>query len=893
MKSKLNQRWIMMMLAVLFMGVTSIPAQGFEIKVDYRFDCPELQDMEIEDNNGETLTFYHVQMSEMYNLGAPGDPVLPYKSARILLPPGQEVEEIFIEPIGENELPLTHLIEPGQFNYDSESEEYVYVPPNEAVYGSDEPFPLSFDQGVSIHEMKGYRILQIDLCPVRYHSAEDRLVYFENLHIVVHTVGDMVHSDFFRKIQSDREWVEEYVVNPELIEIYDEIEEPDLEPIALTPDNYDMVIITNSGSEGLESAFQSYADWKTKNRGVKTVVYKMSDITSQYSGTDVPEKVRNFIKDAYKTWKIKYVLLGGDVEIIPARTCPVTRTTPSGPTTDNIPCDLYYGGLNGTWDTNNNGIYGELLNGNKFEFDLVAEVHVGRVPVNTVTDVTNFCNKVKAYEQGALSAYRDKILLLGQELSSEPTPKGTWGGDYYDYFQSKIFPSTGLTFTKLYDKTKTLSKTAAINGLNTGYHIVNPVSHGSWNWWAWIIKNSEVNTLTNTNYSFVYASHPCRSARFTENDSIGEHFIYTSHGAFSYIGNSANGLYKRGRPGGPAQQFALEVYDAMFNEKKLRIGSILQDAKNDYGKTPSTSSIADMLWTCYSVNLLGDPSTPIRMGPDLLIRDNGTDDGSLPSTVPWWSSPDIRVDAPPFGETSYEDPVFGVQNKVYVTIRNKGCQPANNVTVKLYWSDPAGGIPFSSWNLINTKTISVINSGGSVTAPVFQWTPAGTAIGHRCLLATAEVKEDPISVYVPQWDNNIGQRNINIQPKSSMPSPNTFFFYPDYPELVGERSMIIHFIDALPGTSALLRIPGTVTIEKGPNDHHITQTAYGWEVLVDPADPVDPVFIPWFSSPAKEAVELEIYPSPHPHFPDIPDFSLRLIEELDGEPIGGIDYNVR
>jgi hypothetical protein len=83
--------------------------------------------------------------------------------------------------------------------------------------------------------------------------------------------------------------------------------------------------ITPTGSAGdLVAAFQRLADWKTK-RGLKARVVSVSDIVNGVYGgfvagaRDLQEVIRNFLKWAYSAWGISWVLLGGDVSVVPVR----------------------------------------------------------------------------------------------------------------------------------------------------------------------------------------------------------------------------------------------------------------------------------------------------------------------------------------------------------------------------------------------------------------------------------------------------------------------------------------------------------------------------------------------------------------------------------------------
>ena len=81
---------------------------------------------------------------------------------------------------------------------------------------------------------------------------------------------------------------------------------------------------TGSVTGDLFASFARLADWK-RSRGVTAKVVTISDIVAgQYgdfrSGSrDLPEVIRRFLKWAQEHWGVAWLLLGGDVGIVPAR----------------------------------------------------------------------------------------------------------------------------------------------------------------------------------------------------------------------------------------------------------------------------------------------------------------------------------------------------------------------------------------------------------------------------------------------------------------------------------------------------------------------------------------------------------------------------------------------
>ncbi len=125
------------------------------------------------------------------------------------------------------------------------------------------------------------------------------------------------------------------------------------------------------------------------------------------------------------------------------------------------------------------------------------------------------------------------------------------------------------------------------------------------------------------------------------------------------------------------------------------------------------------------------------------------------------------------GDVVHEQPVIGVPNYMYVRVKNRGTQIANNVIVKAFHTISTVDLVWpDSWQTITPPkhTETSISSGGSAIVGPFVWTP--TIEGEECLLAVVEADGDlsntnnisgsqsiPNLRLVP-FDNNIVQRSV-------------------------------------------------------------------------------------------------------------------------------------
>jgi hypothetical protein len=158
---------------------------------------------------------------------------------------------------------------------------------------------------------------------------------------------------------------------------------------------------------------------------------------------------------------------------------------------------------------------------------------------------------------------------------------------------------------------------------------------------------------------------------------------------------------------------------------------------------------------------------------DIYIKDNSTDDGSVPSSSPWWVSPDIwvrnNVADDCAVETTHQNPIPGMLNKVCIRVRNRMTTTVDNITVNAYWANAALSLTWpASWSFINSFNIPSLAGGAEVIRAVAWNVPFIT--GHFCLLARADAPNDPIGsgpdtiapVDSVQNNNNIAQKNTNV-----------------------------------------------------------------------------------------------------------------------------------
>jgi len=228
-----------------------------------------------------------------------------------------------------------------------------------------------------------------------------------------------------------------------------------------------------------------------KNRvGISTRLVILRDIYDQVflEGRDKQEKIKYFIKEAIENWGIKYVLLVGGVRQIPARYC-YNSFSHSIFQESRFVSDLYYADIydeNGgfsSWDSNNNGIYGEW-NGEEAQdknIDLYPDVYLGRLACRNRLEVNVVVNKIITYETSTYGQPWFKNMVVV-------------GGDTYphinDYCEGEIDTKQALGYMdgfnhiKLWPSTVDLTGWKIVKAINEGCGFIYLAGHGNAPFWV-------------------------------------------------------------------------------------------------------------------------------------------------------------------------------------------------------------------------------------------------------------------------------------------------------------------------------------------------------------------------------------------------------------------------
>jgi len=589
-------------LFLLISAITSFNLEAQIIEKTYFFSEYKIT------QNGDYnfISFENTQMA-----GHLGEPTLPYHSISLLLPPGYVAESI--EVIGENETLISgeYQLYPRQASRPLSEENSGIFQKNQNVYDSDILYPEKLNGEFSTEFLNGYSFVLSTFTPVKYNPANGIISWYKKITIKITTKPDNKAIQALANLKSSEnilEKVNTLAQNPEIIKNYSQTNNRD-------DDDYEMMIITPSS---FEDNYQDLIDLYIP-RGVKAETVTTEYINTNISGQDMPEKIRNYIIQEYQAHGVEYILLGGDVEHVAYRGFYCYVQSGSGYEDDNIPADLYYSALDGTWNDDGDNRWGEIG-----EDDLLPDVSVTRFTISDTVELNNMLHKTISYQDSPVLGELDKPLLAGEHLYSDPM---TWGAQYLDlligYHDDNGYETTGIpetdNYDTLYDRSASWSASQLITEINQGHSFIHHVGHANATYVMRLnnpdITNSnfsEVNGTTH-NYTLVY-THGCICGSFDNSDCIGEKIVTIDNFAAAGAFNSRYGWFNEGQTEGPSAHLHREFIDALYNQKKGRVGEAHKISKietSPWVNAPGQHEEGALRWCFYDCNMFGDPAMSV------------------------------------------------------------------------------------------------------------------------------------------------------------------------------------------------------------------------------------------------------------------------------------------
>jgi hypothetical protein len=475
----------------------------------------------------------------------PGKPNLPSKIFSVAIPPGAIFKDVSYTYGEKMVLEDIYNIQPvvlprviGEEDPEIYKQDLIEYNENyESTYGKNEQYPLSVVEFVRTSGFRKYNLVDIRVNPFSYNPISKKLTFYpEVTALISYTFEDgFTYDDIMIDYNEKTKKVAEKIVHN-----YD-IAKDWYPEGADSKEMYDYVIIT---LDSLTSSVQSLVDWEEeKGRSVNVVTTYW--INSYYSGYDLAEKIRNFLRHKYPSeeWGILDVCLIGNYDDVPMR-----RTWQSvggkQPETDYYYADLSYPDEQ-SWDLDVDRKWGETYDD---QIDFTAEINVGRIPFSDPSIVENICEKSVSYEMNNNPSFKRNILLLGSFFwNDDPNPR-TDNAVLMEYKTNpELHPwMSKWKMTRMYEEGYTtypmdynLNWTNVKDVWSSGsYAFVNYAGHGSPDaCWLYFSHGSFVNTDTcyylNDDYPSIVFADACSNSD-TDHFNLGQAMM--QQGAVGFLG---------------------------------------------------------------------------------------------------------------------------------------------------------------------------------------------------------------------------------------------------------------------------------------------------------------------------------------------------------------------
>jgi hypothetical protein len=369
-------------------------------------------------------------------LQQPGRPMLPQRESLILLPPGARATGIEVEPLDSRAIPGTFRIVttpwfpvlsplPGAAEA-AERRAADWKATRQSAYADESAYPTEIARIAGAGTLRKYSYVRVAFRPFAYHAASGRLILHSRVRVTVRyeipSLGEAEarQAERLRNDGAADETAARLFVNFETLR--DAYQSGDGKRSRRDDDpHHDYVIITTMGlSKSI--TFSGFVDWKSSLGFDVRIVHTTDPEIAGQAGSDLAQRIRNFLRAHYAAWGIEHVLLVGGIEDVPMRSCypdPQNHVhDPSNPGVGpgDVPTDVYYSDLSfpdsESWDLDGDGYYGEY--GQDLP-DLLAEVNVGRIPISDPDRITYTLDKLVRVEQDT-GAWKRQALHAGAIL---------------------------------------------------------------------------------------------------------------------------------------------------------------------------------------------------------------------------------------------------------------------------------------------------------------------------------------------------------------------------------------------------------------------------------------------------------------------------------------------
>ncbi|MCW7073227.1 MAG: C25 family cysteine peptidase [Methanophagales archaeon] len=632
--------------------------------VDLSFSSPEPQIID-----GVNHLYLKVSVEGFDTVMSPGDPMLPVKRYCVLLPPNVDEGSIRLVISSDDfyEINVSKPIEPAPpmatesgLVVEWEEGKEIVNGKNMNIYGSDGYHPENVVEAERLSQMRQYRFVELYFYPIQYNPINGTLkIHREVSFRILYNVN-------VPEMSSNSEFV--YVSDPVMrddaakmfINWNDAKKWYEAGALVSQAVKYDYIIVTTKYIVHNSNKLDDFVNYlHGKEFSVKVVT---EDDYGNDKGQQRAINIRNWLKEHYINYGIKYVLLIGNPDPDDPSTLDTYGSIPmmmcwprhGSKEDEEAPTDYFYADLTGDWDSDGDGFFGEYGEDN---VDFAPEVYVGRIPVynNDVDTLDSILTKIMNYRDrysGEDWRYRILMPVAITNYRNEDNSKceRTDGLDLPTYVIENILPSPWNHFV-LYERAgldpvpvyapyynKSLTKYNVINEWSKGYGAVFWRAHGNKDGAyrkVWInddgdgipesdemslpffFTSQDTDSLNDSRPAFTYQCS-CLNGYPEYSSNLG--YSLLKRGAVATVSASRSSWYTTGywQPNGDADNVEIGYrYFGNLIRGRMNAGDALYKAKNSL-----LSRDAKRWMNKFDFNLYGDPSSSIYKTSAIYVPDD-------------------------------------------------------------------------------------------------------------------------------------------------------------------------------------------------------------------------------------------------------------------------------
>ena len=573
---------VVLTVALLFAGFL----YGQDFSFTYRLNLPFVDQKD---------SFVVLKSPEALSFGRAGCPQTLFYPVKLLLPPNTDVKTVKIEYQKPVVIRINKELLPFQgFQPTSNNFLAKKVKINSKIYQKDSLDLRKFTFKTA--KYRNFTILLGNFSPIIYLPKQNEIKFFTTIKISVQLKKSSTTQNRF--------WfspdLPQFIDNPQMLKNYQ-----------LTRPVLDYLIITDQNLKNTLDTLKTFYE----SKGYRVKILTTNTIDKTFPGQDLAEKIRNAIIDYFQNTGIGFVLLGGDIDIIPYRGFYCKVYSSQIYQSSDIPADIYYSGLDGTWNDDFDQQWAEPQ-----EADLLLDVAVGRLPFDSEQEAKNMITKIINYQQRPVNHDLNKYLLIGEYLWNDPL---TYGAQYLNlligFHNDSGYTTQGIPPTavidSLYDRDSTWDALDLLEKINQGYNFIFHCGHSN----STHLMRLSIDDITGQNFQYldgtthvnpIFYTHGCYAGAFDVSDCITEQMLKLPVATSAVVANSRYGWFNEGQADGPSEHLNREFVNAIFglNQPDLGIDQLLsKNLTSPFVDLPDEFEFGATRWVYYDCNLLGDP----------------------------------------------------------------------------------------------------------------------------------------------------------------------------------------------------------------------------------------------------------------------------------------------